>query len=389
MRHKNTILLLACLSILFPGAFVFGFPGVMASHWQVSFGVSKAAIGQLMFFILMGAGSSMFLAGRLTERFPTNWIVFSGSLAASLLMFFVGYATRINQVYAWAFFTGVATSFVYVPSLSIFQRMFPEKRGLVAGVFNLTFGGSAALLSPLFSNLLVSKGYLFTTGFAAILSLFLGASASFFIKAPPKDRPDGKPTTADMSVGGILKMKAFWMLWFVWAFSGAAGIAMIVLSPLFGEALGYNLTQYVYILVAFNLTNGIGRLICGMLSDVYSRQMIMMLVFLIAAVAFFMMPFSQSLVFVCFMAGLVGLSFGVLFTVSAPLITEIFGVENFGKVFGLVFTAYGFMAGFLGPWLSGLILDATGSNFVFVFTYLGLFLLISSVLIIRVRPEIS
>ena len=53
---------------------------------------------------------------------------------------------------------------------------------------------------------------------------------------------------------------------------------------------------------------------------------------------------------------------------------DCFGVKHFGSIFGLVFTAYGFVAGFIGPSVSGYVLDATSGNFHAVFTYLGLFL---------------
>jgi OFA family oxalate/formate antiporter-like MFS transporter len=73
------------------------------------------------------------------------------------------------------------------------------------------------------------------------------------------------------------------------------------------------------------------------------------------------------------MAALIGYAFGTLFAVSAPLASERFGLENFAAVFGLVFTAYGFAAGILGPWMSGVILDRTGGDFGTVFGYLGAF----------------
>jgi len=104
-----------------------------------------------------------------------------------------------------------------------------------------------------------------------------------------------------------------------------------------------------------------------------------------ASIAYFLMPHINHLYGISFLACFIGLAFGGLFTVSAPLVTEVFGLENFGKVFGLVFTAYGFIAGFLGPWFSGIILDASNSNFAMVFNMFAVFYIISSVLILRVK----
>ena len=182
-------------------------------------------------------------------------------------------------------------------------------------------------------------------------------------------------------------MSSFWFLWCVWALSGAAGISLIVLASSFGTSLGYGITQYIYILTCFNVLNGIGRLVCGRLSDTYSKQKILMTVFLMASGAYFLMPWFTHLYIISFLACFIGLAFGALFTVSAPLVTEVFGLENFGRVFGLVFTAYGFFAGFLGPWASGIILDLTDSNFKIVFSLFAIFYLISSVLILGVKRK--
>jgi OFA family oxalate/formate antiporter-like MFS transporter len=112
-----------------------------------------------------------------------------------------------------------------------------------------------------------------------------------------------------------------------------------------------------------------------------------MIVYLMASGAYFLMPHFQDIYMLSFLSCFIGLAFGAMFTVSAPLVTEVFGLENFGKVFGLVFTAYGFCAGFLGPWLSGLILNATGSDFRVVFTLFACFYLISSMLVLKVKKQ--
>ena len=57
-----------------------------------------------------------------------------------------------------------------------------------------------------------------------------------------------------------------------------------------------------------------------------------------------------------------------------------------GAIFGLIFTAYGFVSGPLGPWLSGHILDVTRGNYTLVFSYLGLMYLGSAGLILLVQP---
>ncbi len=385
LKNKNIILIFGCLALFFPGSFVFGFPGVMAGQWQMLFAANKTQIGRVMFFILAGTGFSMYLSGKLQERFAFNKIIFTGSLVCSLAMIFVGQATSMDHIYLWAFVEGFFTGFVYIPCMTFFQKLFFDKKGMVAGILNLTFGGSAALMSPVYTYLLVSKGYAFTSNMAAVLSILLGSWVCLLIKDPNQTGFQGQAMMSTLTLRNILVLPSFWFLWLVWAFSGAAGVSLIVLTASFGKSLGYGVTQYVTILTCFNILNGIGRLLCGRLSDTLSKQKILMTVYMLAAAAYTIMAFSHSLYLISFLACFIGLAFGGLFTVSAPLVTEVFGLENFGKVFGLVFTAYGFVAGVLGPWLSGVILDATHSNFSAVFIMFALFYILAAIFVVQVK----
>ncbi len=388
--NRKIILGAGCVALFFPGAFVFGFPGVMAGQWQAFFNVNKAQIGRLMFYILAGTGCSMYLAGKLIEKFEPRFIILTGNLMCSSAMIFVARASSMDQVYLWAFIEGFFCGFVYIPCLSIFQEIFPKSRGFVTGVLNLTFGGAAAVMSPVFAWVLLWRGYAISCYTAAFASILAGAAAFFFIEVTNVETIDSGPefSSLPLSLVNTLKLPSFWLLWVVWALAGASGISLIVLASSFGKHLGYGIRQYVYILTAFNVLNGIGRIICGRLADKYSKQKIMASIFSMAGIAYLLMPCSGSIYFVSFLACFVGLAFGGLFTVSAPLVTEVFGLENFGRIFGLVFTAYGFLAGFLGPWMSGMILDATGSDYRIVFAIFAVFYFVSSILILRIsRPE--
>jgi OFA family oxalate/formate antiporter-like MFS transporter len=129
--------------------------------------------------------------------------------------------------------------------------------------------------------------------------------------------------------------------------------------------------------MAFNFTNGTGRIISGFFSDKIGRNKTMSMAFLAAALAYFVLPFAGEVASCAFLASIVGFAHGTLFSVSAPLVADSFGLKHFGAIFGLAFAAYGFVAGPLGPMLSGYMLDATNDNFFLVFSYLGVLYLIS------------
>lgn len=383
-------------AIFWPGAFIFGFPGVMAGYWRDSFGAGQGAIGGVMFFVLAAVGVFMFLVGKWQEKLGIRNMITIGAMLCGLNVLFLLFANSIFWIYLWAFLNGAASCFVYIPALTTVQRWFPQRRGLVSGIVNLMFGLSAAIMAPVFGVLIQSFGYVGMVQILGPLSLVTGVMAAQFTGAPTVDSfsngPSisgatvGVPPTATISSLQAIRMRTFWVLWLVWALQGAAGIAMVTLSTSYGLSRGYTIKSAVIILTAFNLASGLSRLISGYLSDRIGRKFTMSAAFIVAAFAYFMLPSTESLSILALLAIAIGFAFGSLFAVSAPLVTDCFGINNFAAILGLVFTAYGFLAGPLGSALSGYMLDYTHGNYGLVFGYLGCFCLISSGLIWLVKP---
>lgn len=398
-RRRGILAVAACSVALFcSGAFIFGFPGVMAPYWQETLHVGRGAIGNILFFVLAAVGICMFFVGRWQERVGITRMITVGALVTGLDVFFAAYASSLPLLYAWAFIMGAASCFLYIPILTSVQRWFPMRRGLVSGVVNLTFGVSAAAMAPVFHCLHESIGYYWMTALLSVATTVVGVVAARFTGPPAASQaPEagGKGTASLPGVGRSLTVSqsirtgSFWFLWLTWALQGAAGIAMVTLSTAFGLSKGHGLDSAVLILTAFNLTNGFGRFLGGVVSDLIGRNLTMSVTFFSAGLAYMVLPYSDWLVLSATLAAVIGLAFGTLFGVSAPLATDCFGITHFGAIFGLVFTAYGFVAGIIGPSLSGYLLDATRGNFAIVFSYLGAFCLVSSCLVQFVRPPRS
>lgn len=387
------------MAIFWPGALIFGFPGVMAPYWMKTFHVGRGAIGNILFFVLAAVGTFMFFVGRWQEKFGVRRMITAGAILCGLSVFIIAYASNLYMIYLWAFLTGVSTAFIYLPALTTVQRWYPARRGLVSGIVNFVFGFSAAIMSPLFRHMFESMGYIPMNLTVAPLALLIGIIAAQFAEGPktiplpqpPAPASGGQPMTPatigeSLTVRESLRTKSFWFLWLTWAFQGAAGIAMVTLSTVYGLSKGLTMESAVVILTAFNITNGGSRIIMGFLSDRVGRNLAMSLTFLAAGAAYFLLPYSNTLFVLAFLAAVIGFAFGTLFAVSAPLATDCFGLKHFGAIFGLVFTAYGFVSGILGPSLSGYLLDITKGNFLLVFTYLGVFCILSGIFIRWVTP---
>ncbi len=379
-------LLASCAAIFWPGAFIFSFPGLLGPYWQQTFQVGKGAVGQTLFLVLLAVGLFMFLVGRWQEKIGPPWLTAIGAILCSGSTMLLGYASSMVHIYVWSFVIGVSSAFIYIPAITVSQQWYPHKKGLVSGLVSLVFALSAALISPIFVQLLdylTHNEIAFVLGLIALVCTLAAVPFVRFPDAKAALTPDLPQKTVfsdrDLTVPQSLRTAAFWFLWLAWALTGAAGVAMVTLSTAFGLARGLDMRQAVLILTAFNLTNGLSRLASGYLSDIIGRNVTMSLAFLAAGCAYFLMPYLEGLLIWCVLAAVVGYAFGTLFAVSAPLASDYFGLTHFGAIYGLVFTGYGFIAGPLGPWLSGLILDATGGNFKLVFSYLGFLCVVSAI----------
>ncbi len=384
-KKRIIILIACCINMIWIGTSIFALPGIMAPYWQKKLSIATGTVSKCPFFILLATGIFMYIVGKLQENYPPSVIVFLGSVILGATNFFLYLISSISHIFLWAFFIGCASAFLYIPCITVVQRWFLKSKGFVVGLVNLIFGISASFLGPPINKLFASSDLLIFSIIIASLSFITGTIFTPFIKFPEESIK-----TEDMSVGKksfsikqVLKDKNFWFIWVCWAFTGGAGISLITLSTLFGIHTGLSKAKAILMLSSFNFANGLGRLFTGIISDRFGRTNTMFVCFLLGGVGYAIIPLISNLYVWCVCSIMIGIAFGALFAVSAPLIMESFGVKNFGAIFGLVFTAYGFVAGPLGPWISGYLLNVTNS-FSTVFFYLSAMMFLSSICIIKV-----
>jgi OFA family oxalate/formate antiporter-like MFS transporter len=380
----------ASLAVVWPGALMFGYPGLMGAHWQKAFGVGQGPIGNTLFFMWAAVALFMYPVGRWQRKCGSRLIMFIGTLVCSLSIFAVSFASNIWMVYLWAFLHGIAACSIYNPALTTVQHWYPLRGGLVSGIVNTSFGISAAGIVPLINTMIRSMSYTHVHIMLGLFVLLSGLPAGRFVEVPERLNRFGgavrrekamnkRGLSKSLSIRETLRTRNFWLLWLTWALLGAAGTAMITLSTSFGLSKGFTMGSAMVILTAFNLTNGASRLFSGYVSDLLSRNLVMAVSFFASAGAYFLLPHIRVPVLAAMLAGIVGFGFGTLITVSAPLVMDCFGLEHFGAIIGLLFTALGFVSGALGPSLAGYLLDLTEGNFFCVFSYLGVLCVFSGI----------
>jgi OFA family oxalate/formate antiporter-like MFS transporter len=92
-KSGGAIILISCACAIFwPGAFIFGFPGIMRQHWQQAFNAGSSAIGQTVFFVLTGTTCFMYLCGRWQEKYGPGKLAAIGAVLCGGSVIWLGRA---------------------------------------------------------------------------------------------------------------------------------------------------------------------------------------------------------------------------------------------------------------------------------------------------------
>ena len=264
-------------------------------------------------------------------------------------------------------FFGIAAAFGYAAATPAALKWFPpEKRGLITGVVLMPMGAAALVWSPLIKYLLDRVGL---RGAFVLCGLFLTVAITLAARAitVPEEGGEEAPRQAAAAVDwrGLLGNPAFILLWLMLGLSTGtghmfAGQLVQVAELNFAVPWGYLLVSL------FALASTLGRLGGGLLCDRigYQRNIRLALLFLGAAMLVFAGGRGGPALVTATL--LLGVGYGSLYTSFPTATGHLFGLADFGMIYGLLFTAMG-AAGFTAPLVAAALADHSGSyNLAFI-----------------------
>lgn len=380
------------------GSLVFGLFGILSPMWQEMFSASAATTGLLMTLALFTMGAFNYLGGKLADEKGTRFTITIGIVLAALAVFGFAIAPGFVVLFPAGLLLGASGSLVFGPGLTCVQKWFPpQKAGMVAGIYNLCFGIAAAVMIPLYRALItgldykvallvIAAGILF---FGLIFSLFTASPAKGFVPtlnadAPLTKKPDG--AIAKMPIFTVKEATAtssFKFLWLIWGLAGTAGIGLVMHIVKLATAQGFSPEQGAMLLIFFNLFNGLIRIVVGPLADKIKPQLLMWPIFLLGGISCFALTALSNFILAVIAISVIGMTTGIVFTVTPVLVRKFFGVRYYGAIFGLVFTSYCFFSSFFGPFIGGLIGKTSYLPTTILF---GVFLVLAAVLAFCIKP---
>ncbi len=320
--------------------FMLGFAAFAGGLWMRKSGPRRVAIAA---GILYGAGVFLasFSAGNL------YWLYFSYGILG-----------------------GIGIGLGYIVPVATLVQWFPDKRGMITGLAVAGFGAGALITAPIASRLIVNVGVLKTFAILGIAYFIAVTLSALVMKNPPANyRPAGwTPSAAQKkqrsaktyTMGESLRTWQWYGLWTLLFLNTSAGISIISqAAPMGQEIAGVSAAIAAGLVGIISIANGSGRFLWAWFSDLVGRRWVFLMMFVIQAVVFGILPRVQSFAGFTALCVVVLLCYGGGFGTMPAFAADYFGPENVGSIYGLMLTAWGF-AGVFGPMLIAHIRQTTG-----------------------------
>ena len=337
--------------------------GLFLSPLNSATGLGIATISFAVAVSQLTWGAAQPFCGMLAERYGPARVIAAGSVlaaAAGALLPFAGSAALLTAVLALG---GVAAT-VGSPSLlvgTVSQRVAPERRGMVAGIVGAGGPLGQLVLAPATQAAIALAGWVSAVLALAALSLAALPLALAFRRpaAPAATRHAVAQPGATLRVA--LASPRYWIINATFFVCGLHVFFLVTHLPGVIELCGLPSRVSGAALAALGLFNIAGSIGAGFVIQRYSMKRTLAALFAARGIgiALFLAAPKTELTVLAFSVWM-GLTYMAVLPPTAGLIGKLYGAERLATLLGITFVVH--QAGaFLGSWLGGVVLEATGS----------------------------
>ncbi len=291
----------------------------------------------------------------------------AGVLLHSIWLIYLGYGI----------IGGIGLGLGYISPVSTLVKWFPDRPGMATGLAIMGFGGGAMIGAPLAQELMshfrssTSVGVAETFAVMGVIYFLFMMFGMYIVRVPAPDwrapQPAGTAqparrlvTNANVRVDIAWRTPQFWLLWAVLCLNVSAGIGILgQASLLCQDMFGVSAAVGAGFAGLLSVANMLGRFGWSSLSDVLGRKNTYVLFFVLGAILYSSIPWTQAaknlplFLFICLL--IISMYGGGFATVPAYL-KDIFGGLQVGAIHGRLITAWS-IAAIIGPVLVNYISD--------------------------------
>jgi MFS family permease len=327
------------------------------------------------------------IVGRVMDRYGPRLVIETGVVLLSAGLFLAPYLKEPWHLYATlGVLVGAGANFMSFTAQSLFlPHWFVRRRGLAISIAFSGVGAGAIVLLPWLQKIIGEEGWRAACWTMGVLVLFALGPLNLLVRHKPSDLglvPDGEAAhdaaaapkdrsnvvdrewaAIEWTLSRALRTARFWWIALGYFTALHAWYAVQIHQTKYLTEVGFSPMTAAWALGVVSVVGIPGQIAFGALSDRIGREWVWTagcLGFAICYVALIALEGNPSPVALYVMVISQGLLGYAMTSVMAPIAAEIFEGPHYGAIFG-VFTIALMGGGAFGPWLTGVIHDATGS----------------------------
>jgi len=319
------------------------------------FGGDNAAAALAFSLLLAMLSIGSVIGGLLTRKLSTRIVVFMGGLVLSAGFFLASFVTQNIPWLLWVTYGvmgGLGMGFTYSTSIACAQKWYPHKKGLVTGFVVSSIGVGGVVFTPIVERLILTfggRGIGEPKTFMVLSVVFLGVCSigSIFMKNPPDGYMADKAVSSAASAKAVTSLSSVEMLKTLRFYFATAtlllacmgGLMIIGFAKPIAEAKGLAQTATIGVM-AIAISNSLGRLLWGMISDKLGR-INTILVLLLGSMALSLFVNVAEGYWVYVLIALIGFFYGGIIGTFPSLTADLFGPKHMATNYGMVLLGFG------------------------------------------------
>ena len=348
----------------FGGGSLYGWSGLMPAV-QDAFSVGSAAASMVFSFALASFTMGVLLSPLLLGRIPSRLRLVAIALVAAESLALSCLAPNF-AIFVAAYGVGFGFSSGALYSYAIARASTSESPNLWVPVSVAAFGLGGVIFGP--ANIwLTELGWSLRSVVPALACLVIVAAAALFGSAGQSD--EGTKSQADMQF--VWPDRIVLNLWAIFAAGSFAGLIVLGLASTFLMEDAGSKAAAVFAVAAGNT---IGRLSAAFVASRFGPAPGIMGALSLSVLALAGLALAGISGVVIALLFLVALSYGQVASQTPLLVSRYVPAPSFASSFGWVFTGWG-VAGLLGPWGAGWLLERSGDLRIALFGCIALCLL--------------
>jgi MFS transporter, OFA family, oxalate/formate antiporter len=265
---------------------------------------------------------------------------------------------------------GLGLGLGYIVPVAVLVKWFPERRGLITGIAVAGFGAGALVAAPAAGKLMQSVGLMPTFAYLGVAYGIVAVLGALFMQNPPEGwHPAGWQPTAlqlsqrcsrDFTLGEALRTWQWWALCGLLSINTMAGLSVVSqAAPIFQEIGKLSAVTAAALVGVISIGNGVGRVLWSWISDLTTRRVAFLTMFLIQAVLFWTYHYIASPTLLTIVTFIIVMCYGGGYGITPAFAADYFGPRHVGPIFGLMLLPWAFPAA-LGPLLFAYLRETTG-----------------------------